>query len=37
MLAGLATLAAAFVVLGYGNHLLQRFPENPVFLQGVKQ
>jgi len=32
MLAGLAVLAAAFVVLGYGNHLFELSPETPASL-----
>jgi len=35
MLAGLAMLAAAFIVLGYGNHLFELIPENPASLQGA--
>jgi len=37
MLAGLVVLAAAFVVLGYGNHLFEVSPPTSASLQGVTQ
>ena len=35
MLAGLAVLAAAFVVLGYGNHLFERLERTSASVQGA--